>query len=906
MTESMNLQIAVTAAQGETLEPEQFQHRLIQSMSRALLRLERPPCLLRAPTGSGKTFVISRVLANVSAEHDVIWFWFVPFVNLVAQTLDALAANASDLTPQLLSHARNQEPTSGQVMISTAQSVARAQWRKNNYDADADDDTRTLAQLIALARQRGLGIGMVVDEAHIALDKGTEFGRFAQWLDPEYLIMATATPKDQRLDEFLYNAGKSNLETFNVSRDDVVEARLNKRYIEAVVYDLRQSVQSVADLEKTVLRQAWRCNQKLKRDLSAEGIPLVPLLLVQVANGDKTVEEAEKALVQLCNVSPAVIGKHTAAEPDPGLMTAIAHDASKEVLIFKQSAGTGFDAPRAFVLASVKPVNDPDFAMQFVGRVMRVSSAIRRRYPKPTPIPEGFDTAYVYLANAQAQQGFQAAVNATAGVKSQLEGQTEKLVARETKSGAVVFTNKTTNQFPLLYSMSGSVPEEPEPESDRPATGFSQPGMQQGLFDLDTFDDLDVLAPAASARKTSPNQKPPENESELLGILKEAGILPYPIRRDLPGLPRALKREARPVMLSMSDISRTVAARLDIPEKLRVDAVKAALNKLRETERHTELTSGRHHEDSVLIVTDRNTLAREARTLIDELPQVEPEDRLIIVSVIADRMLPSVTEEIEADAVASDKDMPGAEILKRHARDAAHWIIKRQIELLREAMFEAIANVAHTEDADPLPDAMLFPASLPLEFSKKNIYGVLPPKKDELAKVEQEIMLDVRMLLKDRSWALSSDQSVFTGQYDGSLVLNEGEHKFAKALDRSNFVHWWHRNPDRKPYAVRLVRGEHKNFFYPDFVVCLEHFPGDTALLRLIETKQDVKDAARKSKHVSDYYGRVLFLTKDHSTLRWVKEDGSLGDRIDLDDLGEIQEWMRKSRPVQSGATGTS
>jgi hypothetical protein len=55
-------------------------------------------------------------------------------------------------------------------------------------------------------------------------------------------------------------------------------------------------------------------------------------------------------------------------------------------------------------------------------------------------------------------------------------------------------------------------------------------------------------------------------------------------------------------------------------------------------------------------------------------------------------------------------------------------------------------------------------------------------------------------------------------------------------------VAWWHRNPDRKPYSVRIVRGEHKNFFYPDFIICLEHIDGNSPLVRLVETKQDVKD----------------------------------------------------------------
>lgn len=259
--------------------------------------------------------------------------------------------NAVDLSPQLLIHGRNQEPAAGQVTISTVQAVAKAQWRNRGYDADSDDDTRTLAELVARARAKGLRIGMVVDEAHIALDKATEFGKFAQWLAPDYLTMATATPRDQRLLDFLASAGKSDFESFTVSRDDVVKARLNKKYIEAVVYDLRQSAQGIADLKRTVLRQAWQRNQRLKGELAAAGIALTPLLLVQVANGDKAVEEAEHDLIHLCKVPIGAIGKHSADAPDPVLMAAIANDPSKEVLIFKQSAGTGFDAPRAFVLS---------------------------------------------------------------------------------------------------------------------------------------------------------------------------------------------------------------------------------------------------------------------------------------------------------------------------------------------------------------------------------------------------------------------------------------------------------------------------------------------------------------------------------------------------------------------------
>lgn len=905
MTQSSNattlsLQQSVTTGQGEVLAPEEFQAQLIDGMTKALLRSNQPPCLLRAPTGSGKTFMLARVLANVSAEVETIWFWFVPFVNLVAQTQDALASNAVDLSPMLLSHGRNQEVAAGQVLISTVQGVAKAQARTQGYNGDADDDTRTIAEFIARARAKGLRIGLVVDEAHIALDKTTEFGKFAQWLSPDFMIMATATPKDQRLAEFLSNAGKSEFESFAVSRDAVVKARLNKKYIEAIVYDLRESIQSVADLQRTVIRQAWLRNQKLKRDLAAAGVTLTPLLLVQVANGPKTVEDAEQELIRLCKVSPHAIGKHSSDDPDPVLMAQIANDTTKEVLIFKQSAGTGFDAPRAFVLASTKSVNDPDFAMQFIGRVMRVHSSLRRRYPRDEVIPMSFDTAYVYLANAEAQAGFEQAVLAASQVKSQLEGQTEKMIVRQTVNGATVITNNSTDQYPVSYELPvplRDVPasvQMPDQQQYKAAQGELQAGLQPDLFaqaDLPPLDELRPISPTTSR----PAQEQARSKVELLAIFERKELRTYACRVDLPNLPAALKQERRPEMTDMSSLSKQVATKLDISNKLFDDAIKVSRNQLKEVERHTELTTHSSHDENVLIVTDRNALAKEAVQLLRGLPQVEDEDIRVILDVLISRVLPVLRDKLEEIELEL---RPDESLELRMARDAANWIAKQQADKLAEAMYEAIAQQAETIDAGPLPAMMVFPAALPLNSSRKNIYGVFPPNNDELAQIENNIFLDDRVWLKEKLFDFETEKFV-VGNYDSTAALNGEELAFAKALDRSEFVAWWHRNPDRKSYSVKLVRGEHRNNFHPDFVVCLEHFPGDQPLIRLIETKENVKDAARKAKHVPNYYGKVLFLTKDQSRLRWVKEDGSLGNEVELDDMTEVREWMRSTMPRQ-------
>ncbi len=894
MDSQINFDLKVTTAQTALLEPEIFQETLIENMSAVLLRENKPPCLLGAPTGSGKTFILTRVMANVSAERNVLWFWFVPFATLVAQTLDAIISNSADLSPQLLERGRNQEAAPGQVLISTAQAVARAAARKKGYNHDSDDDKRTLAEFVARARVQGLQIGMVVDEAHIGLAEGTEFGNFANWLSPEILLMATATPKDQRINDFLGSAGKSNFKTFTVSRDDVVSARLNKKFIEAVIYDLRQSAQSVTDLKRTVLRQAWRRNQKLKRDLAAAGIALTPLLLVQVSNGEGTVDEAEQDLIRLCKVPAHAIGKHSSDEPNPSMMAAIANDPTKEVLIFKQSAGTGFDAPRAFVLASTKLVNDPDFAMQFIGRVMRVSHEIRSQYPRTTEILESFNTAYVFLANAEAQKGFESAILATSQVKSQLEGQTEKMVIRKTISGASVITNKSTNQEPLIYDL--PLPKtSSSSKTDVQLPSFSAPNLvAQGDLLGDFEEAVDELVVPPSKIKKNTAVRLPKDGNEVSEALGERGIRVYLRRTGLSNLPAALKCERRPIMLGMTEISRSVAARLDISAKHIDDAVKVSQNKLREIERHTELTTRKQHDETVLVVMDSNALAREAVAALRSLPQVEDADIQVILEVISKRLMPHI--QLALDEV-DDEQFHDELALKKMCLDAAHWICKARSDHLAEAMHAAIAEQAETVDADPLPDAMVFPSSIPLSSSRKNVYGVFPPNTDELSRVEQVLLVDDRTFIKDKTWTFH-DSEFITGQYNVSAALNGEELRFAKALDRSDFVAWWHRNPDRKPYSVKLVRGEHKNFFYPDFVVCLEHFPGDEPIIRLIETKQDVKDAARKAKHVPNFYGKVLFLTKDSNRLRWVKDNGSLGTDVELDDLTEVREWLRATRPT--------
>ena len=94
------------------------------------------------------------------------------------------------------------------------------------------------------------------------------------------------------------------------------------------------------------------------------------------------------------------------------------------------------------------------------------------------------------------------------------------------------------------------------------------------------------------------------------------------------------------------------------------------------------------------------------------------------------------------------------------------------------------------------------------------------------------------------------------------------------------------------------MRADSRHMFYPDFVVCLRHELDDEPLIRLVETKHDLKDAGRKGKHLSRTYGKVLFLTKDAQRFKIVDDNGSMGEVVDFDNLARLRQWMRDSAPA--------
>jgi type III restriction enzyme len=103
--------------------------------------------------------------------------------------------------------------------------------------------------------------------------------------------------------------------------------------------------------------------------------------------------------------------------------TALAYDPDKHVLIFKVAVATGFDAPRAWTLVSVRPNRGRDFGLQIVGRIMRVHPSVRPIHGQDALL----DSGYVLLTDPEMQAGLQAAVDELKAVRESIELITDNL-----------------------------------------------------------------------------------------------------------------------------------------------------------------------------------------------------------------------------------------------------------------------------------------------------------------------------------------------------------------------------------------------------------------------------------------------------------------------------------------------
>lgn len=368
------------------------------SLSDMYLKIDGEETLvLQSPTGSGKTFMMTNYIYEMSKkeEYDLCFLWVsIGKGELQVQSYKSVKREMDEaLKCSLL-----EEEFFGSRSEIDKNEIVFVNWEKirtkDKITGDfknivmKDKETINFPEVLENTRATGRKIILIIDESHVAAttDRAKEIRD--NIIKPELTVEISATP-------VLMNGAYPVV----VKPNDVINEGMIKKEI-IINQDIDKIVDDELDSESLILEAAYMKQEHLKKQYfnalsnNETSNQITPLVLIQLPNSVAGEEKKESALkfleskgATIDNGKVAVWLSDEAINKDAETLLPL--DSKVEYLIFKMAIDTGWDCPRAQILVKFRETNSITFEIQTVGRVLRMPEA--KHYQE-----EDLNRSYVY------------------------------------------------------------------------------------------------------------------------------------------------------------------------------------------------------------------------------------------------------------------------------------------------------------------------------------------------------------------------------------------------------------------------------------------------------------------------------------------------------------------------------
>ena len=373
------------------MNPFPFQQKAIDELLDSFKQLwDKAPrgaeLLLKAPTGSGKTFMVASFLHQLSRQpdwnRDTAYVWITFSDDLAMQSREKYNRYFfPNVGRRLLTVADLQEGRLGQgdiLFLNWQKLVSRRaedrKLRRPDNPMMSKEQGFYFEDVVENTHAEGREIVLIIDESHKNVTTAAERD-VIEPLRPRIVLKVSATPER----EPSYGDVKKHLAGMvEVEREEVVQEGLIKAQIVCQTEEDLQRHRG-EDLDCVLLDLAIERREMLSRELQKRGIAVNPLVLVQLPNNDQ--DQAKNGI----RTKESIVTEHLRKRGVPDNRVACWFDGRKEqmdgieenenpveFLLFKQAAGTGWDCPRAQILVMYREINSSVFYVQTLGRILRV------------------------------------------------------------------------------------------------------------------------------------------------------------------------------------------------------------------------------------------------------------------------------------------------------------------------------------------------------------------------------------------------------------------------------------------------------------------------------------------------------------------------------------------------------
>ncbi len=345
---------------------------------------ENEVVIFQAPTGSGKTVMVSALLKKlVKSRKDDKKFSFVwiSVRMLHEQSKDKLEKYYEDDRSLKCSHFEDLEDRKigeNEILFINWHSINK---KDINIFVRENEQDNNLNAVIKNTKEDGRAIILIIDESHhtAGSEKSQEL---VEIISPKITIEVSATP---HLKENVSEIEKVHLADVKAEEMIKSEIAVNPEFLNIKV--------GTKSSDELVIEQALNKRGELVKMYKKEGSDVNPLILVQLpdSRGDlinkkeDVIKILEKKGITEKNGKLAIWLSEDKSDTLPNIEK---NDNEVEILVFKQAIALGWDCPRASILVIFRESKSFVFTIQTIGRIMRMPEL--KYYLKEPELNKGF------------------------------------------------------------------------------------------------------------------------------------------------------------------------------------------------------------------------------------------------------------------------------------------------------------------------------------------------------------------------------------------------------------------------------------------------------------------------------------------------------------------------------------
>ena len=389
-----------------------FQKRALRSILKEIFINGNTAVTLKAPTGSGKTVILSKLtdvlseIAEFGASAAVLtelgfsdgemasfdfnaiqtsvslmeYIWLSPSTGgLAGQSKSSFERNIGSTAFDVREFVAHADTDGGIITFIGVSSI-----NKDDNILRRDSERLNWTDVLDIKHTNGVKFGMIIDESHIG-DTGKR-EQIIEEVKPVFIVKASATP--------VLTEGDAVVE---VTEEEVIEEGLITKQIR-INHNLPAAVYEAQE-RKNLIVAAVATYKRLRDKYIAVNSGNVedavnPLIIIQYPDrnyGDEIYEEMNGYIKEM-GFSDDEIAKWLTVRggmQKENLDGISDNDSGIIFLHMKQAAATGWDCPRAKILIKLRDIASATFETQVIGRIRRMPE--RRHYDD-----KDLDACYIY------------------------------------------------------------------------------------------------------------------------------------------------------------------------------------------------------------------------------------------------------------------------------------------------------------------------------------------------------------------------------------------------------------------------------------------------------------------------------------------------------------------------------